>query len=216
MKVSIDAADREFLERLRKLDEPTIHGICQEFGVTATAVRHRLGRLQEMGLVGRETSRTGRGRPHHIYRVSEAGLRGLGENYADLAVILWRAISQIEEPELRSTMINRVEDAFVRRYGRGVSGASLGERIESLRLSLISRGYDVEVDLSQDVAVLREKNCPYLELASEDKGICELEQAVFQRVLGSEVRLTQCCLDGHSCCEFQADVTDRGMATTLR
>jgi hypothetical protein len=26
---------------------------------------------------------------------------------------------------------------------------------------------------------------------------------VFRRVLNADVRLTQCCLNGHSCCEFQ-------------
>jgi len=204
VKVNIDAADREFLDRLRDLEEPTIHAICDEFGVTATAVRHRLGRLQELGVVTREVANSGRGRPHHLYRVTEEGLRMLGENYADLALTLWRAVCQMDEPELRAKLMERVEDAFVGRYGRNVGGATLSERMEGLRTALVDRGYDVEIDTSTDLPVLRENNCPYLELATHDKGICELEQDVFSRVLGTEVRLTQCCLDGHTSCEFQA------------
>ena len=204
MKTCIDSSERRFLERLHELREGTIQSICAELGVTATAVRHRLGRLQDLGLVTRETVRMGRGRPHHTYRVSESGLRMLGDNYVDLAVTLWSAIQEIEEPALRAGLLDRVEGAFARRYGRGIAGAGLVDRMEGLRAALVERGFDVELVLTGELPVLRENNCPYLDLAAQNHEICELEQAVFRRVLGAEVRLTQCCLDGHSCCEFQA------------
>ena len=204
MKTSLDSAERRFLQRLHELGDATIQSICASLQVTATAVRHRLVRLQDLGLVIRETVRTGRGRPHHAYRVSESGLRMLGENYADLALTLWSAIREVEEPELRARLLHRVEGEFVRRYGHRVVGEKLTDRLEGLRAALVERGFDVELDFAGELPVLRENNCPYLELASRDSAICELEQAVFRRVLGADVRLTQCCLDGHSCCEFQA------------
>ena len=83
-------------------------------------------------------------------------------------------------------------------------GGTLAERFGRLRSAMADLGYDVETDLSGDLPILRENNCPYLELASSDPSICELEQNVFRRVLGAEVALTQCCLEGHTCCEFQA------------
>jgi predicted ArsR family transcriptional regulator len=72
-----------------------------------------------------------------------------------------------------------------------------------LSKSLRERGYDVELGLSDSLPILRENNCPYQELAEEDRGICGLEREVFQEALGAEVKLTQCCLDGHHCCEFE-------------
>jgi len=76
-------------------------------------------------------------------------------------------------------------------------------RLSELAATLRERGFQVESDHSGLLPVLRENSCPYYELASEDPGICELEQAVFRKVLNADVRLTQCCLNGHSCCEFQ-------------
>src|SRR5437660_1626524 len=60
-----------------------------------------------------------------------------------------------------------------------------------------------EIGAGGALPILRENNCPYSELADGDRGICELEQEVFQRVLGADVKLSQCCLDGHHCCEFE-------------
>ena len=213
MKTCLDSAERRFLQRLHELGEATIQKICASLEVTATAVRHRLGRLQDLGLVTRKAVRTARGRPHHTYRVSESGLRMLGDNYADLALTLWNAIREVEEPALRQSLFDRIEGAFARRYGQRVEGTQLADRLEGLRAALVERGFDVELDFSGELPVLRENNCPYLELASRDQEICELEQAVFRRVLGADVRLTQCCLDGHSCCEFQAVEVDRKYET---
>jgi predicted ArsR family transcriptional regulator len=204
MKIAIEPGDRNFLERLREIGGGTIQEICAALGVTATAVRQRLVRLQGMDLVARDLVRAARGRPHHIYRVTDAALRALGDNYADLARILWRELRSIEEPALRARIVNRVEDALVQQFGTVTPSAPLGDRMVQLTSALRERGFDVECDASGLLPVLRENNCPYLELATEDSAICELEQAVFRRVLGADVKLTHCCLDGHHCCEFQA------------
>lgn len=187
----------------------TVQEICDEMGVTATAVRQRLNRLQGRGMVSREAERVGRGRPRHTYLVTEAGLRELGDNYVDLALILWREMRSIEETEIRERIVGRVREALVRRYGKVVNAQSVGERFHELKSALVERGFDVEVDASGSLPILRENNCPYLELASDDPTICELEQSVFEAVLGTDVTLTQCCLDGHSCCEFQPDAAGR-------
>lgn len=205
MRISIDTNDLQFLRRLRRMGTATIQEICDEVGVTATAVRQRLSRLQGLGLVSRELVRTGRGRPHHTYTVTDDGLKELGENYADLTVILWRTINSIEEPELRASIVGRVEEELVNRFGRFVRGETLQQRVSELKQALVDRGFDVEVDACGPLPILRENNCPYPELASGDPAICDLEQSVFQRVLGADVRLTRCCRDGDHCCEFQAN-----------
>ena len=203
MKATLDSNDRQFLDRLHRMDASTVPEICAEIGVTATAVRQRLNRLQGLGFVARETIRCGRGRPHHVYRVTDAGLRKLGDNYADLAMILWNEVKNIEPIEVRARVLDRVHTAFADRYSRMVQGKSLHDRFDQLRAALVERGFDVEVDNSGPLPILREINCPFPEMASQDSTICELERDVFQRVLGVDVELTQCCLDGSNCCEFQ-------------
>ena len=204
MKTILDSNDRQFLEVLHKLGSSTVQKICAEIDVTATSIRQRLSRLQVHGFIDRATVRKGRGRPHHCYQVTDAGLKELGDNYSDLATILWRELQSIKDSAIKTDVLRRVQDAFVQRYGNLVHGESLLERMEQLRSVMVEKGFDVEIDLSGPLPIFRENNCPYHELASVDSRICQMEQEVFRSVLGVDVNLTQCCLDGHHCCEFEA------------
>lgn len=200
----LEAADRDFLRKLHRRDSATIQDLCEELGVTATAVRQRMGRLVAAGFVARREVHEGRGRPHHVYSVSERGLRELGDNYSELATILWNELRNIPDSHVRRAIFERVQDTLAERYGRGVDGRTVPERVEQLRSRLAENGFDVEVDVQGRLPILRENNCPYYDLASSDPAICELEQKVFEQVLGTTLALTHRCVDGHNCCEFQA------------
>lgn len=202
MKVSLEEGDEQFLQRLHKVGGGSVQELCDVAGVTATAIRQRLTRLQGLGLVERQVVRAGRGRPHHTYQLTDLGQRHLGDNYAELALLLWDELHGIEEPSVRERVTNRIRDALVRRYGAVVTSESLVKRLDELSSSLSSHGFRVEVDNRGPFPVLRETNCPYHELAQKDSGICELEQQVFEQVLGTPLKLASCCRDGHSCCEF--------------
>jgi len=207
MRVAVDRNDQEFLEQLHRMCGGSVQEICDAVGVTATAVRQRLTRLEGDELVVRETVKSGRGRPRHVYRVSDAGLRHLGENYRDLALVLWRAIHQVDNSAVRASLLSAVQDEFVQKYGRVNSSGPLENRVQQLQEQLVSQGYDFEFDAEAGLPVLRETSCPYQDLATLDPSICEMESDVFSRILNADVSLTQCCLDGHAHCEFH--VTER-------
>jgi len=203
MKSSLDIGDRRFLENLKRESGGSVQELCESMGVTATAVRHRLNRLQDRGFIVRETIREGRGRPYHFYRASETRLRELGDNYADLAMILWKELMHLEEPEVRNRIFNRISDELTRRFGSNVQGEALSSRFKQLCHALGEQGFDIEIDETGSLPVLRENNCPYHELASQDSTICELEEEIFRRILGANLTLSRSCLDGHHCCEFE-------------
>jgi predicted ArsR family transcriptional regulator len=202
MRLALDDSDLTFLQELHQLREANVHELCAALGVTATAVRQRLGRLQSQGLVARTIVRAGRGRPHHKYVLTEAGQRELGDNYAELALILWDELQQIDEPAVRERVLMRMQERMVQQYGGRLSGRTLTDRMNQLRGTLVARGFLVEVD-SAGLPVLREKHCPYHDLAAKDGAICDLEQKVFEQVLGSPLVLAQCCRKGDACCEFR-------------
>jgi predicted ArsR family transcriptional regulator len=209
MKTVIPPRDRDFMETLRSMNRATVHQLCGQLNVTATAIRQRLNRLVVTGLVSRITEKSVRGRPSHSYCVTEVGQRSLGDNYSELARILWQQIVAIDDRAIRERLFGQIRDALADRYGRGVSlRGSLNTRVDQLRGLLHDEGFSVESDSSGSLPILRENNCPYLDLAKNDSQICELEQAVFEQVLGTEVRLTQRCVDGHNCCEFHVGPGD--------
>ena len=128
MKSSLEHDDEQFLLSLERLGEGTVQDLCDAAGVTATAVRQRLGRLQSLGLVDRQSVRAGRGRPYHTYQITENGRRHLGDNYTELARLLWSELHSIDELDVRNRVTGRIRDAMVKQYQTSVQSRLLSDR----------------------------------------------------------------------------------------
>jgi predicted ArsR family transcriptional regulator len=61
-----------------------------------------------------------------------------------------------------------------------------------------------EVDRSNpQLPVLTALACPYPQLAEQDRSICSLERLMFSELVGENLRLSSCRLDGERCCSFE-------------
>ncbi|RUL89395.1 MarR family transcriptional regulator [Tautonia sociabilis] len=201
-----DRSDRPLLDLIRRRGPMTVAEMAAGLGVTATAVRNRLARLLGAGLVERRAEHGGRGRPRHVYEASAEAHRRLGQNYADLAVVLWEELMRsVEDRKLRRVLFARITDRLAALYRVEVRGRGWQERLEQLGTVLHGRGIETEVARRQDrMPVLELHSCPYFELAEADRAICALERKMFEKVLGQSLRLSQCRLDGYRSCDFEA------------
>lgn len=206
--VLVDEEDRAFLQLLQAKQTATINDLCEAVSVTATAIRQRLMRLQDQGLITRITVKTGRGRPHHKYTLTDSGRNQLGDNYGELALLLWEEVQRIPEEAVKAALLQRLRERMVRRYGDGVTAAALPERMAQLEASMRQRGFPINIEQHEGMPVLVERHCPYHSLASSDSQICSIEQQVFEQVLGVQLRLTQCCRDGSNQCVFHPAASD--------
>jgi predicted ArsR family transcriptional regulator len=171
-------------------------------GVTATAVRQRLARLMSDGLIHRQAERQARGRPNHRYSLTAKGEAHSGTNFGDLAIVLWEEVKAVEDPAVRRGLLKRIAERFVTKYQDHVSGDSLADRMASLARLMGEREIPFEVVASGQLPVLSALACPYPELAKQDRGVCTMEKIMLSEVLGENVRLSECRLDGASCCSF--------------
>src|SRR5579883_3008901 len=202
-----ESSDRGLLDLLRRCGPMTVAELSAQLGVTGTAVRNRLSRLLDSGLVERRAEARGRGRPRHVYQASVEAQKRLGQNYADLAVVLWEEMmSTVEDRKLRRLLFIRVTDRLAELYRGQVSGQEWEGRLVQLTHLLHDRGVEAEVTRAEGgaIPVLRQHSCPYYELAEADPAICALERKMFEKVLGRGLRLSQCRLDGDRSCDFQA------------
>jgi predicted ArsR family transcriptional regulator len=202
-----DSSDRPLLDLIRRRGPLTVAEMVQAMGVTPTAIRNRLGRLVGSGLVERRVEHQGRGRPRHTYLASAEAHRRLGQNYADLALVLWDEMMRtVEDRKLRRILFTRITDRLAELYRAQLTGDAWQGRMVQLGTILHDRGIEAEVvrRADDDLPVLKQHSCPYFELAESDHTVCAMERKMFEKVLGRALRLAQCRLDGHRSCDFEA------------
>jgi len=202
-----ESSDRPLLDLIRRRGPLTVLDLARELGVTATAVRNRLSRLVGSGMVERRTEQGARGRPRHTYQAGIEAHKRLGQNYADLAVVLWdELMSNVDDRKLRRLLFARITDRLAELYRSQMKDESWEDRLVQLGTILQDRGVETEVTWSDggSMPVLRQHSCPYFELAEDDRSICAMERKMFEKVLGRGLRLSQCRLDGHRSCDFEA------------
>ncbi len=194
--------DANLLNLLADSGPLTISDIGQHLAVTRTAVHERLLRLMGQGLVERELVRGGRGRPSYRYLRSQQARKLAGNNFADLAAVLWQEVLGIEDARRRQGAIRRIASGLKALYANAIRGTTLKARMESLRELLEKRRVRCEVDTSGGGPTFTLRDCPYPDLADVDSTICQMETMLLSQLLGDEVVLSQCRLDGHACCQF--------------
>ena len=203
-------ADRSLLDLIRRYGPLTVAEMAERLAVTPTAVRNRLTRLTSSGMVEREAEHGGRGRPRQAYRASIETHKKLGQNYADLAVVLWDEMMRaVEDTKLRRILFGRITERLADLYRAQVTGDEWQGRLVQLGTILHDRGIETEVTPGDGAVlpILKQHSCPYYELAEVDRSVCSMERKMFEKVLGRGLRLSQCRLDGHRSCDFEAKPT---------
>jgi DeoR family suf operon transcriptional repressor len=202
MSTQAELTDKTMLDFVRRRGNVTISELVAEMGVTATAVRQRLVRLMADGMIKRDTQRKGRGRPNHRYSLTEKGERSAGTNFADMAIVLWQEVKSVEDPAIRRGLMKRIADRFVAQYRSQVTGETLERRMGELGEVMAERNIPFAVNRTGELPVLSALACPYPELAKMDRSVCTMEKLMLSEILGSNVRLSECRLDGATCCNF--------------
>ena len=202
MSVSHPVTDQDIVDRLRRERAATVQSLAEWLGVTATAVRQRLSRLMEQGLIERSSEAAGRGRPTHYYRLTDVGQRAAGNNYEELAVALWEEVRAVRDPEVRQGLLKRVAVRVADQYRDQVTGDTADERLDSLTQWLTSKQIPCEVTQQGELPVIQALACPYPDLAAQDRSVCAMENMVVSELIGAGMKLSACRLDGADCCSF--------------
>lgn len=200
-------SDTAILGLLREHQSLTINEMIEKLGVTATAVRQKLDRLISGGLISRHRQTVvggqnhSRGRPSFQYELTDAGRRQLANNLSDLAGVLWEEVRLINDSAVRAAVLNGVMRRLAQQYGDRIRGNTFEERLTSLADLFAQRQIPVRVESQDGLPVLNIHGCPYPDLAHHDRTICEMETALFSKLVGQELKLGRC--QDHGCCTFQ-------------
>lgn len=205
----------QIVEYLQRHHSATIKELEDVLGVTTTAVRQHLRTLQAEGYVDRTTVHAGVGRPHHVYVMTEAARELFACHCDELALTMLEEMFEMVGPDRVVVLLDRVSNRLASRYAGNVTADVLQKRVEQMARVLNRQGVLTDVMAEdEDTIILKTYNCPYHELAQEYREICDMDQDMLQKVLGSDVALGACIMDGDGGCSFVVTRTAASEAET--
>jgi predicted ArsR family transcriptional regulator len=163
--------------------------IARRLGVTSTAVRQHLAKLQAEGLVAFEHQVAGVGRPRRRW-LTEKGHGRFPDSHAGLALDLIQTVGRIFGKEGLDELIAAREQTSLELYSARLGSGDLRRRLRRLAALRSEEGYMAEVTTATDNGfVLSENHCPICVAARACQGLCRSELALFRTVLGPEVEV---------------------------
>ena len=159
--------------------------------ITSEAARQQLLRLSAEGMVYAKSEVRGVGRPVQVYHLAPAAQGRFPDTHAELTAQLIGEIREVLGEDAMEKLIAVREIGTRKRYDALLSGEqSLPRKIARLAEIRSSEGYMANWEKEKGESyLLVENHCPICAAASACTGFCRSEMAIFEHVLGRNVRV---------------------------
>lgn len=211
--VAFHGRPRSTILRLLQRHGPlSIKQLEQELGVSTNAVREQLQQLQEAGLVqqhqeqgstrevtARQTK--GAGRPAHLYTLTRQAQQLFPQGYDLLLNLLFDEILAQDGASKLDALLQGVSVRLAERFADEQASAlhtQLSHVQAALQRDRILQGTPEQ----QDGLRVETWSCPYIELATHHRGVCDMEAQMLQQVLQQPVQVERRIVDGAPGCCF--------------
>jgi predicted ArsR family transcriptional regulator len=198
---------RRIVDRLKR-SESTPGELATALGLTEAAVRQHLDALATNGLVTATTRPpAGRGRPAHVWELTELARDLFPDHHDDLTVDLLDAVRRALGEDGLTAVIDMRAETQLAAYRKAIpKRGTLRARVEALARLRTDEGYLAEVVEDDDGhLVLVEHHCPICVAAAACQNLCRSELDVFRAALGDDVVVerTQHLLAGNRRCAYK-------------
>ena len=183
------AAVRELLKREGPISADSA---AEKLGITAMAVRQHLYAMEAGGEATHVAEARPRGRPVKLWRATEVANVHFADSHsslaADLIVQMKKAFGEAGVDRLLKLRNAELEKAYRAKTDRA---PSLRAKLDALARIRSAEGYmaDVRRDPETGEWLFVENHCPICSAARLCSGLCREELALFNRVLGKDVRV---------------------------
>ncbi|TMI27094.1 transcriptional regulator [Candidatus Bathyarchaeota archaeon] len=194
---------REVLLILKREGQADLQTLAERLHISKMAVHKHIQELEQHGLVQRTSVRGTKGRPRLALQLAPEATNLFPKAYA---AVTCAALAYIEEKLGRKA----VEEALRRRqtetlsmYRDQVNAGTLAGRVHQLATLRDREGYMAEDKRAgQSNFEILEHNCPIIAIAENYWEACNVENEMFQKVLGANVETTHRVVAGANVCRF--------------
>lgn len=195
---------QRIVELLRIRDGCTVEELTRGLGLTRTAVTTQLAALQAEGLVVRRGLRAGRRRPSAVYALTPKADVLFPKAYEGFAALLLDELKR-EGPGPLRALLRRVGNRWISRDLPRVAGLRGAARLEKVRDILAERGFLPALERAGGGYVLREHNCPVMELAYRHEEVCEMVHRWLEALTGTPMVRVKCLRLGDPYSAYRID-----------
>lgn len=200
---ALPEARRTLLVTIKQLGVASATTLSKHLKLTREATRQQLQLLQEVGLVKSESRNPkGAGRPTLMFSLTNEGEHLFPKHYDQLTLLLVDTVQNELGSEQLEKVLASVSDQQVQQWRDKMQGLSLREKLEALKHFYFQNDPFTEVVEDEEGLWLIEKNCPFLNLASERPALCSVTVSTLTRLLGVRVAREKRFQDGDGYCAF--------------
>ncbi len=202
LKLASDSTKSRVLYFLRGAGGGTAQHVADALEVTIPAARRHLMDLEADGLLDSQVYRPGgRGRPQHVFRISEKGEEHFPKRYAQLCNDILEHIESLYGSGAVLSVLDSRNQKLLEAWQPRMQG-SLCQRAETLVEILNELGYHAALEPHSHGFVLSQSNCPNLEVARTFEALCASEALLYTNLLGTRVSRETRVLEGYSACRY--------------
>ena len=202
MNLAGDSTKSRVLYALRGSGGGTANDVAQTLAISIPAARRHLMDLEADGLLASKVYRqAGRGRPQHVFRISQAGEAHFPTRYAQLCTDILEHIERLYGTGAVLSVLESRNMVLFEQWQPRMQGL-LEARVVSLCEILNELGYQATLEVHALGWVLVQSNCPNLEVARAFDAMCTSESVLYQQLLATTVKRETRVLDGSSSCRY--------------
>ena len=201
MNCEMSETRMRILQLLKMRASMTVGQLTDALHISQMGVRQHLAILEAERLVEHYQEKQGRGRPPHVYQLTDEANSLFPTTYANFAIGLMHEVAKFNGPGFINKVFRERMKAQLKTYQLRLEGKTLSERVKELARIRDEEGYMARFDENEDDYVLIEHNCPIAVIAEEYPHVCEIELALFRQSLGAKIVREEHLMQGsHRCC----------------
>lgn len=187
------------LVQLLRRSPHTVDELTEQLGLTRTAVREHLARLERDGLVQQSGVRRGIGKPAHLYALSPAARELFARGYAPVLQGLLDVLAGRLDPADREALLRDVGRRLAARHP--TPSGDIPERLAAGAELLNDLGGLAEVQKVNGSFVIQGWSCPLASVVQEHPELCHVPETLLSELLGLPVQ-EQCDRHDPPRCRF--------------
>jgi predicted ArsR family transcriptional regulator len=179
----------KLLEAVKVCGAATAQALADRLGLTVPAIRRHLQDLLDAGQLAVRTEKPGgRGRPQHVYALTEAGEATFPQAYAALCVdVLTQVGTLFGEGAVAKVLDAQRQAMYADLAPLLAAEGDLDTRLERLAGILRDQGYAARLHQEDGQWVLTQHNCPAPAVARAFPELCQGELSLYRELLGVPV-----------------------------